>query len=224
MTSIDRTAYPRFKSRTSAAELEKIYSPTPEEVRGGRASTRGEEQLLGFMVMLKSFQRLGYFPMPNEVPESVISYIRSRLGLSSGAEPALPERSRYRYHAIIRDYLSVEAYGKEARRVAAEAMSGAALAMNDPADLVNAAIEELVKERFELPTFITLDRLARHVRRTVNARLFSRVDERLTEVRRNKLDRLLDAGLGGRSELNILKTAPGSPTKKNLGELQERLL
>lgn len=69
-----------------------------------------------------------------------------------------------------------------------------------------------------------LDRLARHVRRTVNARLFSGVGERLTERQRNRLDKLLDSGTSGRSELNALKAAPGSPTKKNLGELQERLL
>ena len=224
MTSMERTAYPSFTPSLSAAELEKLYSPTPEETKLGKASTRGEGQLLGFVVMLKSFQSLGYFPMPGEVPEPVVSHLRSRLGLSSEAEPALPERSRYRYHAAIRDYLVVTAYGKDARQVAARAMGEAAPAMDDPADLVNAAIEKLVKERFELPTFITLDRLARHVRRTVNARLFSGVGERLTEGHRNRLDGLLEAGPSGRSELNILKAAPGSPTKKNLKELQERLL
>ncbi len=224
MTPIERTAYPRFKLNPSAPELEEIYSPTSGEVRRGRASTRGEGQLLGFMVMLKSFQRLGYFPMPAEVPEPVVSHIRSRLRLSPDTELALPERSRYRYHAAIRNYLGVGSYGEQARRVAAEAMGEAALAMDDPAGLVNAAIEELVKERYELPGFSTLDRLARHIRRTVNTRLFSRVEERLTLDGERNLDALLEAGSRGRSELNRLKAAPGSPTRKNLGELQERLI
>lgn len=198
MTSIERTAYPRFKLRPSAAELEEVYSPTPEEVKLGRTSTRGEGQLLGFVLMLKSFQRLGYFPMPDEVPEAVVSLLRSRLELSPGAEPALPERSRYRYHAIIRGYLGVEAYGEDARRVASETMRETALSMDDPADLINVSIEELIKERYELPDFSTLDRLARHIRRTVNDRLFSRVEERLNKDGKRRLDGLLESGPQGR--------------------------
>lgn len=224
MASIERTAYPRFKTRPSAAELEEVYSPRPEEAKLGRTSTRGEGQLLGFVLMLKSFQRLGYFPMPDEVPEAVVSHIRLRLGLPTEAEPALPERSRYSYHAIIREYLGVEAYGEAARRVATKTMREAAFSMDDPADLINAAIEELVRKRYELPGFSTLNRLARHTRRAVNERLFSRVEERLTAEGKRKLDGLLESGPQGRSELNQLKAAPKSPTKKNLTELQERLV
>ena len=35
--------------------------------------------------------------------------------------------------------------------------------MDDPADLINVALEELAKERFELPPFATLDKAAHHV-------------------------------------------------------------
>lgn len=96
--------------------------------------------------------------------------------------------------------------------MAAEAAAEAALTMDDPADLINVAVEELVKERFELPAFSALDRLARHVRHEVNARLFGRIDG------------LLEADGRGRSDLNVLKALPKSPTARNLGELQERLL
>ena len=225
MTSVDRTAYPLLKPRPSGAELAEAWSPSPEEVGFANAITRGAGQLLGFLLMLKGFRRLGYFPMPEEVPETVVAYVRSRLGLSSDVHPVLPERSRYRYHAIIREHLEVEAFGKRARRFAAGAMERAALTMDDPADLVNVAIEELVKERFELPGFTTLDRLARHVRNVVNSGLFARVDERLVSNRgRERIDGLLEPGSRHRSDLNRLKAPPRSPTKKNLKELQERLL
>ena len=92
----------------------------------------------------------------------------------------------------------MEAFGDDARRVAAEAIAGAALTMDEPTDLVNVTVEELVKERFELPAFSTLDRLARKVRQAVNSRLFSRVDGALSDAGRAKLDALLEADAGGR--------------------------
>jgi len=42
--------------------------------------------------------------------------------------------------------------------------------MEHPADLINVAVEELVKERYELPAFSTLDRLVGHIRTIVNNR------------------------------------------------------
>jgi hypothetical protein len=48
--------------------------------------------------------------------------------------------------------------------MAAITIAHAAEVMEHPADLINVAIEELVKERHELPAFSTLDRLVGHVR------------------------------------------------------------
>jgi hypothetical protein len=39
--------------------------------------------------------------------------------------------------------------------------------MDNPADLINAAIDELIKQRYELPAFSTLDRLVGRVRTLV---------------------------------------------------------
>ena len=174
--------------------------------------------------MLKSFQRLGYFPKPEAVPEAVLMHIGSRLGLSHNVSKVPPLRSRQRYRDSIREYLQVKPYGDEARWVATEAVTTAAATMDDPADLINVAIEEFVKERYELPAFSTLDGLVRRIRYAVNSGMFARVDERLSEAGKRRLDALLDSGSAGRSDLNVLKATPKSATKKNLGELQERLL
>ena len=224
MTSIERTAYPRLEPSPSTTELAEVWSPKPEDVKLGRAITRGEDQLLSFVLMISCFRRLGYFPRPDTISEAVVSHVRSRLGLSPQVTLVLPERSLYRYQAAIRRHLGVQVSGETARHLAATVMTEAALTMDNPADLINVAIEELIKERFELPAFTTLERMARHLRRMVNARLFAQVDERLTARGGRRLDTLLEAGASRRSELNILKATPGSATKKNLKELQERLL
>jgi hypothetical protein len=222
---IERTAYPRFKRNPSVRELAQLYTPTLRELDLAQRATRGGEgQQLAFLVMLKGFQRLGYFPRDEEIPASVVSHVRSRLGVGPDTSAVPPQRSRQRYRDAIREYLGVKPFGGEARRVAAEAVADAALSMDEPADLVNVSIEELVKERFELPAFSTLDRLAKHTRYRVNSRLFSRVDERMTDAMQRSLDALLETGPRGRSDLNLLKEVPKSATKKNLAEMQERLL
>ena len=70
MTLIERTAYPSFEQKTSASDLARLYSPTLREMDVARAATRGNEgRTLAYLVMLKSFQRLGYFPRREEVPD-----------------------------------------------------------------------------------------------------------------------------------------------------------
>ncbi|MDN5697933.1 MAG: DUF4158 domain-containing protein, partial [Rubrobacter sp.] len=189
-----------------------------------RSVTRGGDNELAFLVLLKSFQRLGYFPTLAEVPEPVVLHVRSCLGVGSDAQVVPPRRSRQRYRDAIRGHLGVRAFGNAARHVAAQAVAEAARTMDEPADLINVSIEELIKERFELPVFATLDRLARHARHAVNSRLFAGIDERLADSTRHLLDSLLEPGTSRRSDLNTLKAVPRSATRKNLKELQERLL
>ena len=50
------------------------------------------------------------------------------------------------------------------------------------------AIEDPVRQRFELPAFSTLDALATHVRAVVHRRLFTTVLDRLSEQQRQQLD------------------------------------
>lgn len=180
MVATERTAYPRFGSTPSRSQLARLYTPTFREIELARRNTHGEEQSLTYLLMLKSFRSLGYFPALEEVPEAVVSHVRSWLKLGGEIVAAPPARSRQRYRDSIREYLRVKAYGDEGGRMTIEAVAEVALTMDEPADLVNVAIEELIKERVKLPAFSTLDRLTRHTRYSVNYRLFLRVNERIT--------------------------------------------
>lgn len=73
-------------------------------------------------------------------------------------------------------------------------MAAAAEVMDNPADLINVAIEELVRQRIELPAFSTLDRLSRRIRTLVNGRFFTTVMERLSDAECGQLDALLEVG------------------------------
>ncbi|MET9066898.1 DUF4158 domain-containing protein [Streptosporangium sandarakinum] len=59
-------------------------------------------------------------------------------------------------------------YDERARAIAAEAMGEAALARNNPPDLINVALERLIEASLELPGFTTLDEMAARIRAKVN--------------------------------------------------------
>jgi hypothetical protein len=61
MPSIQDTAYPRLRSQVSQRELAEIYTPTADELTLARRGAKGAVAQLGFLVLLKTFQRLGYF-------------------------------------------------------------------------------------------------------------------------------------------------------------------
>ena len=76
MTAIERTAYPRFKSFANVKELAQLYTPSAEEITFAKSQVKSKRGLLRFLVMLKSFQRLGYNPQTEEIPASVVGHIR----------------------------------------------------------------------------------------------------------------------------------------------------
>lgn len=80
-------------------------------------------------------------------------------------------------------------FARHARHIAIQAVYNAAQVMDNPADLINVAIAELIKKRCELPAFSTLDRLARRIRTLVNSRFFQNVVDRLTPEEQQKLYR-----------------------------------
>ncbi|MEN9521214.1 MAG: hypothetical protein RLZZ381_3802 [Cyanobacteriota bacterium] len=73
------------------------------------------------------------------------------MNLGAKASAIAPERSLRRYFEAIRQYFKISTYNKQGQKIIAKAVGVAAIVRDHPADLVNVAIEELVKERYELP-------------------------------------------------------------------------
>lgn len=173
--------------------------------------------------MLKAFQRLGYFSHPDFVLQPIIDHLRSVLKLSAKVSAIPSLRSRRRYTEAIRAYLDVKPYDNIAQQLVAQVMTVAASVKDHPADLINVAIEELVKERYELPAFSTIDRLAKNIRSITNTRLFKRVCAGLSQIEQAYLDRLiLSESKESVATLNLLKSPPKSATLSHMQELQTK--
>ena len=75
MPTIQETAYPRLKTHVSARDLAAIYTPTLDEQALAKQVTRGKAAHLGFLILLKTFQRLGYFMPVNQVPTAIVEHL-----------------------------------------------------------------------------------------------------------------------------------------------------
>jgi Domain of unknown function (DUF4158) len=156
-------------------------------------------------------QRLGYLPRLQDVPFAVVTHIRSCLPLPPNTAPDVGARTLYRHHAAIREFLRVRPWDPAARHVATTVVHTAVAVQDHPADLINVAIEELVRRRYELPAFSAFDGLAQRVRALVHARLCHLVLGRLSNGEQHLLDGLLETEPSRRSLLDALKTAAATP-------------
>ena len=224
MTSIERTAYPRFSRAPSVKELRELYTPTPHDIAFVTTRERSDSPQFALMILLKAFQRLGYFPSPQEIPGAVISHIRAVMRFPDDLVPDIVPRTMYRYHATIRAHLEIKSDEKYIRHVAAQAIYTAVQIMDTPADLINVAIETLVKEHCELPAFRTLDLLATRVRKLVNGRVFRTVLDRLDGTEERFLEQLIDKDAPGHfTDFNRIKEAPKSASLTHLDEWLDKL-
>ena len=100
-------------------------------------------------------------------------------------------RRSYRHHDAILQYLGVQPWGPVARELAEATMRNTAQARTNLADPINAAVDALVRHRFELPALIALRRLAGTAHSTVNATQWREIGARLDERDRSALETLL---------------------------------
>ena len=102
----------------------------------------------------------------------------------------------------------------------AKARDVASKARLDPADLINAAIDALIRERCELPLLTTLDTLAGTAHRLVNAAQWQQVYERLSASDIHGLDALLTTNEETQeSPFAVMCRGAGKPTRENLNGL-----
>ena len=226
MTSIERTAYSRFKRQLTTKELTDIYTPTKSEIAFAYATATGERNILNLLVILKSFQRLGYFPSLTDIPLKIINHIRNHLKFAIDIVLSYENsKTMYRHRTAIREYLQVKSFNQTARHLAVSAVNESAQVMDNPADLMNVVIAELIKNRYELPGFNTLNRLVRRVRNIVNQNLFNLILGRLNNDYQQRLLDLLDNQIVEyRSFYNNLKQLPKRPTRNHLNDLIAHLM
>jgi hypothetical protein len=227
MPTIHETVYPRLKSNVSRRELADLYTPTEAELELANRSSKGEPARLAFLVLLKTFQRLGYFIALQDVPRGIVEHIahdRGMLIVPEAASDYDESGTRRRHVKIIRHHLRVKSLDETGQVVLSTAVRVAAERMEDLADIINVAIEELIRESFELPGFSTLHKEAKRGRAEVNRNLYRSVTDAIGADGQSRIDLLLaEPGSESRkTRWDALKQDAQSPTLTHLRDLLER--
>ncbi|MFH8224617.1 DUF4158 domain-containing protein [Streptomyces sp. NPDC018057] len=114
-------------------------------------------------VMLKSYLRMGCFPVLEDVPEQVVGFVRRQVELPEGALPVYrAERTAKHHRGLVRKWVGVAYDQAQARRIAEESIREEAVAKNRSADLINIALEKVVEAGLELPAAAGGARQRRH--------------------------------------------------------------
>src|SRR5215813_5724014 len=140
MTAIHETAYPRIRSNLSEHELHTLYTPTPDDLAFMQRTMKSTVAALGGIVLLKTFQRLGYFPFFHTLPAHLIKHLATTIGM------LLPHDCLQQYDLrgvrkghgpLIRDHLGIRAFSYVVRRCLVGAVLEAARSKDMLADIIN---------------------------------------------------------------------------------------
>jgi len=222
MTAIHETAYPRIRSKLSDKDLDELYTPTPDDLAFIERSTQSSVAAFGGLVLLKTFQRLGYFPAFHGLPPRLIQHLATAMGMllpRDALERYEQRRLRESHMPHIRAHLGITAFSDGGRRVLVGALLDAARSKDILADLINVGIEALVKARYELPAFSRLRRAAQAARAQVNQGYYYQVYNALDDRQRQAITALLTRDdHEPTSPWQRLKREPRQPTTKRIRE------
>jgi len=176
MASLERTAYPVLSRSYSRAELQREFTFSEEEVTWIKSRANAAFRL-NLAVLFKTFQVLRYFPEIAEVPEPVVDFIRTQIGLRSKvALSPYKWMQLYRHMNAVRERLGVQPfYGSDGQGIAVAHAQLMAPLLEQRADIINAVIDELLRQNYELPAYSTLNDLAEHARADAQDKIFNLV-------------------------------------------------
>lgn len=222
MTAIYETAYRELKSSYTKKELEDIFTPNKNELEFVLKSARIPLNRLAVLVHIKVLNQIGRFRKLDEVPISVVRYLlrflpkcvyesTKFLKLDSPA-------NRNRLLNVTRKYTSTSAYNKSANEIANTSALEASKTKEKIPDIINIVLEELIRNRYELPGFTSLVKIANSKRKEINDGYFNKLFHQLDKSVINKFDNLLitENSENSFSDWHRLKMEPGKPSNKVL--------
>lgn len=228
MAAIHETAFPRFQQKPTQAELNKIFTPTSDEILFCKTHTKSPRTRIGILLLLKSFQRLGYFPQLKDIPQSIVDHITesAKIGMDNRVIHDYESNGyRYRHIPLIRSHLGVLPFSSGGQKVLIISIADAAQTKDALADLINCGIEALVAKRFELPGFSFLLRSSRKIRHLVNRSTYMIISNSIMSDDAKKIDELfVMADDDQYSFWEDVKQEPGRATQKNMKALANHLL
>ena len=220
LLSASDTSYPLLNTSPSERELDEAFTPNLFEMAFAGKHSHLPQWLVGLLLLLKTFQRVGYFVQVSDIPPSIVRRVSHTAGFQDVPEGLAGYDSsptRRQHLALVRSYIGVKPFDRDAQSIMLKACVEASRVREDLADIINLAIEELFRHYHELPGFSTLLRGAVKARATVNRGYYLRISRALDEPTKVRLAELLERKSDERrTGWDALKMEPGRPTVKRI--------
>lgn len=209
-TDSDRIAYPALPDPLHTSDLVRLFTPTSVELDWACSVTRSERTRCHVLTLLKVFQTLGRFIPSTEIPLEFVDQVARRVGLPEAHANTIScsRPTLYRHQHLVREYVGVSRWNARAQRQVENTIEALAAVRTHPADLLNGAIEMLLRERVELPALSTLRRIAGNVVQRVHNRLLLEIHGRLSEQDQVSLDGLLKVPVDNHESMFASSVAP----------------
>lgn len=218
-----RVIYPELPKPLTPGDLHQLFRPNYDEREWAPTIARIPSSQVALLVQLKIFQSIGRFLGAADIPPAAIEYVASHMGVEHVSVLISRKRTFYRHRRAILQHLKVNSWGTEAFELAQATMRKTAQARTDPADIINSAIDALIRHGFELPALATLRRLAGTAHSDINTAQWGDVRGRLSSEQRTVLETLLVVDpKAQKSPFATLCATPSRPSRKNLNALIDR--
>jgi hypothetical protein len=220
MTEQYETVFRELRPDPTDRELKELYTLTKKDLAFIDATAKRNTARLALAIHFKAFHYLGYFIRLKDVPAKIKQHIAQGLGIRR--MPTDKELDGYdtsghkRVHIeAIRRHFDVRPLSMKRDQPWLEALARkAAETKHNVPDIINQMIEELLRQRYELPGITVLVAIATAARATVHDGYLNAVSNALTPEAKQTIDGLLKRGNDPLTGWNALKREPRRPTNR----------
>lgn len=221
MGSTNTCIYPTLEN-LSERTLQLHFTPSENELVFCRQHTSKPSQQVCFLVMLKVVRYLYRAPKCEHIPYSVIRQVNQTLSHQRFTKAKFIKYgisgARVKHLKVIRHYLNLKPVNHETETFLYQAALKTAKTKTNLIDIINASIEYLYRDQFELPELCVIEKNVRKAIANINHHLYSEISDLLSREQKQRIDHLLQLPAADQRKTNWhrLKTAPKKPTPKNI--------
>jgi len=223
MALIDKTIYPVLPNNLPQKVIAQHYTLSVDELEFTVNKTLNINSQICFAILFKIYQKLGYFVDIHKCPEDIVAHVSTNLKAEAPSDYDLfcydRDRIKDRHLFYIRQYFKCTiATSKITTTIATKVAN----TKSNLIDVINGTIEELIAGLYELPEFITLERICAKARRVVNAAYYELIYKNVTRANKKYIkDNILIYGDNGESNWQLLKQEPPKISINNIREFSK---
>ena len=216
--------YPRFKLNYTEKELKIFFTVSQAEMKI-LSKVKKDKNKLGFAIVFKTYQYLGYIPdLKNEIPNTIISWISSQLELpiQSFIEYKWKSRSSKYHLSIIRKNIKYNQYNKNEALKFINTFDEIMKVPIKKSEFYKQVIEKFNKYRMELPTEKKMLRLVNSTYQQYINQLIELLSARIKPELKIFLNTLLEKNKKSIFPFSWIKSNPGKlGIKSILNEIEK---